>query len=380
VTDDREHDHGGYASHPDGHQGQNLVQNEGQPPLQLLESPGLAGFLHDHAVSLAFTTYQAGKIFFVGVNAQGRISVFERSFPRCMGLSVVNGTIWMSALYQLWRMENFLEPGQSHDGYDALFVPIKGHTTGEIDIHDMTEGPDGRPLFVATRVNCLATIDDKHSFVPVWKPPFIDAIVAEDRCHLNGAAFENGVARYVTCVATTNYARGWSDRRRDGGVILDVPSGEVVAHGLSMPHSPRLHAGKLWVIQSGRGQFGFVDPASGTFEALCDLPGFARGLGFVGKYAIIGVSGPRKDKTFEGLELNEKLAAAGQEPVCGIVVVDLESGEIAHRLELRGVISELYDVAVLPGLRRPMAIGLMADDIRFVLRPGPMESGVQPVS
>lgn len=366
MTNGQTPDTGGYAPHtPPG-------QTSGTPPLQLLESPGLAGFLSDKGLSLAFTTYQAGKIFFVGVNAQGRISVFERSFPRCMGLSVCNGTIWMSSLFQLWRMENFLDPGQDYQGYDALYVPVSAHTTGEIDIHDMTEGPDGKPLFVATRVNCLATIDDKNSFVPVWKPPFIDTIVPEDRCHLNGAAFEGGKARYVTCVATTNFARGWSDRRRDGGVILDVESGEEVAGGMSMPHSPRLHDGKLWVIQSGRGLFGTVDPASGQFTEVCALPGFARGLGFVDGHAILGISGPRKDKTFEGLELNEKLAAAGQEPICGILVVNLHSGEIVHSLELRGVVSELYDVALLPGMRRPMALGLMADDIRFVLRPGPL--------
>ncbi|WP_020040575.1 TIGR03032 family protein [Salipiger mucosus] len=345
---------------------------QGQPPLQLLESPGLAGFLATRGISLAFTTYQAGKIFFVGVNRAGRISVFERTFPRCMGLSVSNGTIWMSSLFQLWRMENFLDPGQLYQDYDAVYVPVSGHTTGEIDVHDMTEGPDGRPVFVATRMNCLATLDDRHSFVPIWKPPFIDAIVAEDRCHLNGAAFEAGAARYVTCVATTNFRRGWSDRRRDGGVILEVPSGEIVAEGLSMPHSPRLYQGRLWVIQSGRGLFGHVDPRTGAFETVCELPGFARGLGFVGDHAIIGVSGPRKDKTFEGLELNERLAAAGKEPICGVLVLNLKTGEVEHLLEIRGVVSELYDVAVLPGLKRPMALGFMADDIRYVLRPAPL--------
>lgn len=345
---------------------------QGQAPVQLLESSGLAEFLMQRALSLAFTTYQAGKIFFVGVNRGGRLSVFERSFPRCMGLSVSNGTIWMSSLYQLWRMENFLDPGQQYQEYDAVYVPVSGHTTGEIDVHDMTAGPDGRPLFVATRMNCLATLDDRHSFVPVWKPPFIDAIVAEDRCHLNGAAFENGVAKYVTCVSMTNFRRGWSDRRRDGGVVLDVASGEVVAEGLSMPHSPRLYQGKLWVIQSGRGLFGHIDQATGVFEPLCELPGFARGLGFVDDHAIIGISGPRRDKTFEGLELNERLSAAGKEPICGILVLDLRTGEVVHALEIRGVISELYDVAVLPGVKRPMALGFMADDIRFMLRPAPL--------
>lgn len=344
----------------------------GRPALAVLQSEGLADWLVANGAALAFTTYQAGKIIFVGVNAQGGISIFERSFPRCMGLGPAGNTLWMSSLFQMWRMENFLDPGTMMDGYDALFVPINGHTTGEIDVHDIAQGPDGRPVFVATRLNCIATLDDRHSFVPLWKPTFIDRIVAEDRCHLNGAAFVDGRPEYATCVAMTNVRRGWSDRRRDGGTVLRVPSGEVVITGLSMPHSPRLHDGRLWLIQSGTGQFGFVDLDARRFEPVCDLPGFARGLAFLDGHAIIGISRPRKDKTFEGLELDDRLAARGQDPICAILVVDLASGRIAHMLQMKGAVQELYDVAVLPGMRRPKALGFMADDIRFALRPGPM--------
>ncbi|MFK7751337.1 MAG: TIGR03032 family protein [Sedimentitalea sp.] len=341
-------------------------------PLQVFESEGFAPWLAANNASLSFTTYQAGKIVFVGANAQNRISIFERSFPRCMGLGPVGNTIWMSSLFQLWRMENFLDPGKMVDGYDAVFVPVNGHTTGEIDVHDIAQGPDGRPVFVATRVNCIATLDDRHSFVPIWKPPFIDKIIAEDRCHLNGAAFVDGAAQFVTCVAMTNVQRGWSDRRRDGGTVLSVPSGEIVVTGLSMPHSPRLYDGKLWLIQSGTGEFGYVDQDAGRFVPVCDLPGFSRGLAFLDGHAVIGVSRPRKDKTFEGLELDNRLGARGQDPICAILAVNLETGKISHMLQMKGAVQELYDVAVLPGIRRPMALGFMADDIRYSLRPGPM--------
>lgn len=339
----------------------------------MLESDGFADWLIEHDASLAFTTYQAGKMLFIGANQQRRVSIFERTFPRCMGLGPAGDTIWMSSLFQLWRMENFLDKGGMHNGYDAVFVPVNGHTTGEIDVHDITQGPDGKPVFVATRCNCIATLDDRHSFAPIWKPPFITEIVAEDRCHLNGAAFVNGEAKYVTCVAMTNVVRGWSDRRRDGGVVLEVPNGAPVVEGLSMPHSPRLHNGKLWLIQSGTGQFGYVDIERGVFEPICDMPGFARGLSFLGKHAVIGVSRPRKDKTFKGLELDERLEARGQEPICAIIGVNLETGEIEHLLQIEGAIQELYDVCVLPGLRRPMALGFMSDEIRYALRPRPME-------
>lgn len=330
--------------------------------------------------TIAFTTYQAGKVFFIGINPETRrLSVFERSFPRCMGfgqdLRDGRHTLWVSALYQMWRFENFLDPGQqTQDGYDAVYVPIEGRTTGDIDVHDIHgQAASEQPLFVATRFNCLATFDRRHSFQPVWMPPFIDRVAAEDRCHLNGLAMRDGKPTYVTCVSQTNTAGGWRDHRTDGGVILDVASSEVVASGFSMPHSPRLYDGSLYCLQSGTGEFGRVDVESGRFETLCRLPGFARGVAFVGHYAVIGVSRPRRDKAFEGLALNERLAEEGREPTCMIAIVNIETGDIEHSIELSGVVQELYDVAFIPGVKRPKLLGFRTPEIRFQIRPGQFE-------
>ncbi|MGE0725563.1 MAG: TIGR03032 family protein, partial [Alphaproteobacteria bacterium] len=323
-------------------------------------------------VSLAFTTYQAGKVFLIGVKPDGTFSVFERTFPRSMGLGVHGRTLWLASLYQLWRFENFMEPGDSQDGHDAFYVPINGHTTGDIDIHDIHATPDGRPVFVATLFNCLATIDQRHSFVPLWLPPFIDRLAAEDRCHLNGLAMRDGQPAFVTAVGTGNVAESWRDRRRDGGVVIDVASGAVVAGGLSMPHSPRLHQGALWLIQAGTGEFGRIDLASGRFEPVCFLPGFARGLAFVGDRAVVGVSRPRENRTFEGLALDERLAREGVAPQCRICVVNLRTGDVEHQLMIEGVVQELYDVAVLPDVLRPKMLGFRTDEIRFAIRPAPM--------
>jgi uncharacterized protein (TIGR03032 family) len=308
----------------------------------------------------------------IGLRPDGRLSIFERSFPRCMGLgSGPGGTIWMSSLYQLWRLENFLEPGASKDGHDAVYVPVTGHTTGDIDIHDIDAGADGRPVFVATRFNCLATPSERASFTPLWRPPFIDRLAAEDRCHLNGLAMRHGRPAFVTCVAATNLTEAWRAHRRDGGIVIDVASGETVASGLSMPHSPRLHRGRLWLVQSGTGEFGHVDLKTGRFEPVCFLQGFARGVAFLGEHAIIGVSRPRENRTFDGLVLNERLARERADPLCHLVVVNLATGDIEHRLVIEGVVEELYDVAALPGIIRPMAIGFRSDEIRFLVRPSP---------
>ncbi|WP_040609752.1 TIGR03032 family protein [Pseudooceanicola batsensis] len=335
--------------------------------------------------SIAFTTYQVGKLFLIGINPEtGRLSVYERSFPRCMGFGVSQTggrtTLWMSSLYQLWRMENFLDPGQvSSDGFDAVFVPVEGRTTGDIDIHDIHPQPDSpAPVFVATRFNCLATLDYRNSFKPVWLPPFVDRVAAEDRCHLNGLAMAEGKPKYVTCVATTNSGGAWRNNRQDGGVIVDVETNEIVCSGLSMPHSPRLYRGALYAVQSGTGEFGKVDLETGRFEPMCFLPGFVRGVAFVGDHAVIGVSRPRPEKTFEGLALDQRLEEAGQQPTSMVAIVNIHTGDIEHTLQIQGVVQELYDVAFLPGIRRPKLLGFRTPEIRFQVRPAPFPVAAGP--
>jgi len=339
------------------------------PALAFHGSRLFTAWLKEAKVSLAMTTYQAGKVFLLGLQPDGRLSVFERTFERPMGLGVGQGRFWMSSIHQLWRFENFLDKGETRDGYDALYVPVTGHTTGNIDIHDIHEDANGQPVFVATRFNCLATLAERGSVRELWRPPFIDRLAAEDRCHLNGLAMDAGQPAYVTCLSRTNVFEGWREKRRDGGVVLEVPTGEVVAEGLSMPHSPRLHQGTLWMLQAGTGEFGRIDRDTGKFEPICFLPGFARGLSFVGDHAVIGISRPRENRTFEGLVLNERLEAEGVSAQCAICVVNLHTGDIEHRLEIGGIVEEIYDVNLLPNVIRPMVLGFRNDEIRFTIKP-----------
>ena len=178
----------------------------------------------------------------------------------------------MSSLFQLWRFENVLPAGQTSNGFDRIFVPQVGYTTGDLDIHDVAVDESGRVMFVNTLFGCLATTSETCSFVPRWKPPFLSKLAAEDRCHLNGVAMEpspgaisnTGRPKYVTCIGRSDVADGWREHRSGGGLVLDGATGETVASGFSMPHSPRLYRDKLWVLDSGTGYFGFVDVASGA--------------------------------------------------------------------------------------------------------------------
>ena len=364
------------------------------PAFEINASRQFTSWLASQNLSLVFTTYQAGKVFFIGLRQNGQLSVFERTFERCMGLYAHNSSLYMSSLYQLWRLENALEPGQIADGYDAVYVPQVGYITGDLDIHDvvlvepaqppkhrgdqqvepqvpsLNNGRLGGVVFVNTLFSCLATISETKSFVPLWKPPFISKLAAEDRCHLNGLAMRDGQPRYVTAVSQSDVADGWRDKRKDGGCVMDISTNQAIATGLSMPHSPRWYKDKLWLLNSGRGEFGYLDLERGVFEAVAFCPGYLRGLSFCGDFAVVGISKPRHNKTFSGLALDEQLQAKQAQARCGLLVIDLRSGDIVHSLRIEGVVEELYDVQVLPGVRRPMAIGLKTDEIRRVISIG----------
>lgn len=334
----------------------------------LLFSAGFSTWLAAADVSLALTTYQAGRLFFIGRKPDGGVRAHERLIEQCQGLWTDGQTLWTSGLYMLWRFENMLRPGQSTPaGADRKYVPVEGRVVGRVDVHDIGLGEiDGvqRPIFVNTLFNCLATVSDTASFRPLWYPPFISALAGEDRCHLNGLAMEGRRPAFVTAISRSDVADGWRDRRQDGGVVVDVATGEIVAGGLSMPHSPRLYDGRLWLLNSGTGEFGTLDIASGRFSPVCFCPGYARGLAFAGRYAVIGLSKPRHGGTFSGLTLDQRLADKGAGARCGLIIVDIDSGNVVEWFRFEHTIEELYDVAVLPGVRSAEAIGFKFDDIQ----------------
>ena len=335
----------------------------------LLASPGFAAWLAEAGASLALSTYQAGRLMFLGLRPDGTLRGHERLLEQCQGLWTDGTTLWAAGKTHLWRFRNDLLAGATTaQGATRRFVPREARVTGRIDIHDIGLGRMGdmaqpAPIFVNTAYSCLATISDTDSFRPLWQPRFISALVPEDRCHLNGLAMDGQRPAFVTAVSRSDVADGWRERRRDGGVVLDVASGEVVATGLSMPHSPRLHGGRLWLLNAGTGEFGTIDPADGRFTPVAFCPGFARGLTFIGDHAVIGLSRPRGNHTFEGLALEQALAARDAVPRCGLLVVDTRTAQSAHWLRFEHTIDELYDVVALAGVRQAEAVGFRGEEI-----------------
>lgn len=326
-------------------------------------SAGLVQWLALNQTALALSSYQSGKFYLIGRNPKGGLLVDERLFQHAMGIAVAPRRIVLATQTALVDMASTLADDQrANEIYDACFVPRRVNVIGAVDAHDVGLDADGAPIFVATKYNCLARLSTTHNFQPIWKPPFISRIVAEDRCHLNGMAMEGGAPAYVTAVSRSDTIDGWRDRRVDGGVVVDVKSGEIVADGLSMPHSPRVHRGQLYVLNSGAGELLRVDRETGAKETIAFCPGFVRGLDFINGYAIVGLSRPRY-KRFEGLPLDERLKATDSEPWTGVQIIDLSSGAVAQWFRIDGAVAEIYDAAAAPGVACGMSLGLAAPEL-----------------
>src|SRR6476646_9786121 len=208
------------------------------------QSDSLVELLHRLGASLLVSTYQANKLLAVRASSGG-LSTLVRTFDKPMGLAAAGGRLALGTRQEVWFFRNApdIAPRVAPAGlHDACFVPRFSHVTGDIAIHELAWA--GEELWVVnTRFSCLSTLHPDYSFVPRWRPPFITVLAAEDRCHLNGLATVDGRPRYVTALGETDTASGWRANKPQGGCLMDVGSGAIVARGLSMPHSPRWHDG-----------------------------------------------------------------------------------------------------------------------------------------
>jgi len=346
-------------------------------PLQVRPDEGFAGWLAGSGGSVAISTYQAGKLMLVGWDGR-QMRLLPRQFDKPMGLDAAGDRLVLATRREVTIFANARLLAQEYlpdkpGYYDALYLPRATYHTNELNIHDLAIAGDDLWL-VNTRFSCLMGLSHDFTFVPRWRPPFVSETVPEDRCHLNGLALVDGKPKYVTALGETDSVAGWRDGKATGGLLIDVETGEILLRGLAMPHSPRWHRGRLYILDSGAGELLQVDPERGERTVVCRLPGYLRGLTFFGDIALVGLCKIRETNIFGGMPVQER----HEELLCGVAVINIRTGRTEGLFEFTAGCTEIYDVRFLPGIRKPNILNLekpelqdavAAPDFAYWLRP-----------
>ena len=321
-------------------------------------SDNLPSLLRDLKCTLLVSTYKTGNLVCISGNRQKLMPTFH-SFDRPMGVAVKESGMAVATRSQIWFLRSAPDIAAKvgpRGQHDAAFLTRYSHFTGDIHCHEIAWA--GSELWmVNTLFSCLCSPHQSYDFAPRWRPPFISQLVPEDRCHLNGLAVADGKPRFVSAMAESDRRQGWRGVKNSDGRVIDIASGSTVARGLTMPHSPRVNGGKLYVLNSGLGSLEAVDPANGHRDAICKLPGYARGLAIQGSTAFVGLSKIRSASAWDGVPI----ASNPEHLKCGVWVVDLNRGNVVGQFEFVSTVEELFDVQVLPGIMSPLVSGPMAE-------------------
>ena len=335
------------------------------PPFSCTYSPNLPELIWQLECTIAISTYQAGKVVFVSAKNENELVQLPRSFPNAMAIGIEGNRLAIASLHEVVVLAN--SPGlapkypKQSDTYDNLYVPRATYYTGSLDLHGLAWGRKGL-WGVNTLFSCLSLIDDSYSFIPLWQPSFITKLSSEDRCHLNGMAMHDGEPMWVTSLGTGDELKSWKNEITKGGVVIHVPTKEIISRNLPMPHTPRLYDGKLYILFSATGEIAVVDAQKGTYEVINKIDGFIRGMSRCGDYLFIGQSKIRKKSSaFKDLEIAEKSTWAG------FIVLHMPTGSIVAELRYHASVDEIFDIEVLPGLRRPGILNTEKDTYTLAL-------------
>lgn len=322
-------------------------------PFQCQFSGQAAQILNEIDASISISTYQAGKLLILSAT-DGKFIQLPRTFLKPMGIAEDTSTNKLAIACKDEVIVFVNSPSlakhypKAPNVYDSMFVPRATYHTGPLDIHDLNFGKDGNLYAVNTLFSCIVKLDENYNFTPYWTPPFIDDIQADDRCHLNGMAMKHGIPRFASAFSKTNTKGGWREDILHTGIIMDIPSKEVISSGLGMPHSPRIFNNKLYVLLSATGELVEIDPNSGKANVVVKINGFVRGMSQYGDYLFIGLSKLRKtSKTFS------KITLAPEHNRAGISIVHLPSAKVVGEILYQTTLEEIYDIHILEGKLRP---------------------------
>lgn len=345
-------------------------QKEQQDPeLKFSYSLNLLDWFRNNNCGIICSSYKTHMVYSLGLvtdptDNMEKFSIWFNSFNRPTALAIKDNKAWLATQANIWQFSNINSLNDLDDGFDCTFSPKLLHCTNNIDAHDFVINKDGKLLFINTKFSCISSLDNTYNFNVEYVPPWITKVAPEDRCHLNGLCLDNDDnLRYITAVCDSDVQDGWRNRRKEeDGFIYDIIEDKVVCANLTMPHCPRLYNNKLWVLNSGKGEFGYVE--DNKFVSIAFIPGFLRGLDFIGKYAVIGSSLDRHEGRFSDLMLGGILKEKKVDARCGVFIIDITNGFIVNNVEFDNVI-EMYDVKIVKNVRRPRMVD-MDHDLRNV--------------
>lgn len=334
-------------------------------PFSCQYTPQIPELLLRLQCTVALSTYQAGKLVFISAKDENSLIQLPRTFQKPMGIAedVEKDKIALACKEEIVVFANSKDLAshypKSPNTYDALYMPRVTYHTGNLDLHDLRFGANDQLFAVNTLFSSIITIDDDYNFTPYWQPKFIDKLVSEDRCHLNGMIVKDGQPKYATAFNTGNSFQSWRENITETGVLIDVESNEIIAENLAMPHSPRIFSNDVYVLLSATGELVKIDVKGGQKETIVKLNGFVRGMDLYKDYLFIGLSKLRKNSSTFG-----KLPFAEMANEAGIVIVHLPTASIAGKITYLTSLDEIYDVHILANKIRPNILNTITDDYK----------------
>lgn len=332
---------------------------QGNPHTQILTHPNWAALQQQLGFSVIMGTRSMGDLLVLSVPNSDSVNFHVVQFPLCMGMDIQGDHLAVACQTDIRLFHDLMvHPDIQSTTYQKCYSPRSIHFTGDLDVHELKFKRDGAPLFVASNYSCLGELSDTHSFKPVWQPKFIKQLLPVDACHLNGLCMDNGEPKYVSLFAPTAEPEGWRNMPFNAGMLWSVQEQEPVCADLVQPHSPRLHQGELYVLNSGAGEIGRVDLKTGKFDSIAFVGGYGRGLSFVGDYAVFGISKPRHNAYIKNFPLHDRLRALGEVDRCQLIAVNLKTGDVIQAVTFEGAARELFDTVVIPDCRHGVVMNL----------------------
>ncbi|MDC1068361.1 TIGR03032 family protein [Candidatus Kapabacteria bacterium] len=333
---------------------------ESNSPFKLSYTPALAELLNKLNLTVAISTFQAGKLIFISPVDDANLIQLPRTFKKAMGFNIQDDNMILATDNEVVFFKQNTELARNYpkkpNTYDKMFFPRAVYYTGYLDIHDIYKTND-ELIAVNTSFSCVCKINEHFNFEPIWKPSWISSLESIDKCHLNGLAMENDQPKYLTALGTGDSQQSWRENITKGGVLIDYDSKEIICDGLAMPHSPRLVDGKVLVLESASGEISLIDPKDGKKELIKKVDYFIRGAAIHDDLLFVATSKLRKNSsTFKHLDIARISDSAG------VIVIHLKTGAVMHEMKYETSVDEIYDIHLLPETRRPNILNHYSGD------------------